>query len=101
MWRLWRARWSLVDAPWPDHMGDVEQEAELFAAWNMGWFGPFAYPKNLERARGAPGWARSGRPWWARGARLARRAVTRRAGRGATPMKIATRLPSSRRGALR
>jgi hypothetical protein len=43
---------DLVDARWPDPMGDPKQEPELFAAWTMGWFGPFAFPGNLERATG-------------------------------------------------
>ncbi|MDF2924324.1 MAG: hypothetical protein K0R57_3238 [Paenibacillaceae bacterium] len=39
-----------VDRPWPDGMGDPQQDARLFDAWSMGQFGPFAYPGNLERA---------------------------------------------------
>jgi hypothetical protein len=39
-----------VNRPWPDHMGDPQQEPMLFGAWSMGNFGPFAFPGNLERA---------------------------------------------------
>jgi hypothetical protein len=39
-----------VAAPWPDHMGDPKAEPMLFGAWSMGFFGPFAFPGNLERA---------------------------------------------------
>lgn len=35
---------------WPDGMGDPKAEPELFAAWSMGFFGPFAYPQGLGRA---------------------------------------------------
>jgi hypothetical protein len=41
---------DIVDQPWPDGMGDSKAEPELFAAWSMGYFGPFAYPGNLQRA---------------------------------------------------
>lgn len=41
---------DIVDEPWPDAMGDPEGEPDLFAAWSMGWFGPFVFPGNLERA---------------------------------------------------
>ncbi|HSI86559.1 MAG: DUF4261 domain-containing protein [Candidatus Methylacidiphilales bacterium] len=41
---------DVVDRPWPDHMGDPQGEPMLFAAWMMGWFGPFAYPRGLKRA---------------------------------------------------
>ncbi len=48
---------DIVDALWPDAMGDPKAEAELFGAWTLGWFGPFAYPGNLERAVAqAHGW---------------------------------------------
>ncbi len=39
-----------VDQPWPDHMGDAQNEAMLFGAWSMGFFGPFAFPGGLQRA---------------------------------------------------
>lgn len=39
-----------VKATWPDHMGDPQSETNLFGAWSMGYFGPFAYPGALERA---------------------------------------------------
>src|SRR5262245_21029159 len=42
---------DLIEQPWPDEMGDSERAAELFAAWSMGWFGPFVFPGNLERAQ--------------------------------------------------
>lgn len=35
---------------WPDHMGDAKTEFELFGAWSMGFFGPFTFPGNLQRA---------------------------------------------------
>lgn len=44
---------DVVDHPWPDDMGSVtgsEDDSMLFAAWGMGWFGPFVYPGSLERA---------------------------------------------------
>lgn len=41
---------DLVDRPWPDHMGDANEEFMIFGAWSMGHFGPFAYPGCLERA---------------------------------------------------
>jgi hypothetical protein len=42
---------DVVDAPWPDHMGDNEKEMELFTAWSMGFMGPHTWPGALERAR--------------------------------------------------
>src|SRR5687768_698922 len=39
-----------VAAPWPDHMGDPKTDPMLFGAWSMGFFGPFAWPGNFERA---------------------------------------------------
>ncbi len=39
-----------VPHPWPDHMGNPKTEITLFGAWSMGHFGPFAYPRGLERA---------------------------------------------------
>jgi hypothetical protein len=45
---------DLVDLPWPDDMGDPKSPDEarqmLFAAWSMGYLGPFTFPGNLERA---------------------------------------------------
>lgn len=41
---------DLVDRPWPDSMGDPQQEPQLFGAWAMGQFGPFTFPGSLERA---------------------------------------------------
>jgi hypothetical protein len=41
---------DLQDRVWPDHMGNPRDAPELFAAWSMGHFGPFAFPGNLERA---------------------------------------------------
>lgn len=39
-----------VDHPWPDSMGDPDNEPMIFAAWSMGAFGPFTYPGGLGRA---------------------------------------------------
>lgn len=39
-----------VARPWPDGMGDPQNEFTLFGAWSMGHFGPFTYPRGLERA---------------------------------------------------
>ena len=41
---------DVVHRPWPDAMGDPQTDTELFCAWSMGHFGPFAYPHNLDRA---------------------------------------------------
>ena len=41
---------DIVDRPWPDHMGDAKTESITFGAWAMGHFGPFAYPRGLERS---------------------------------------------------
>lgn len=41
---------DLVDAPWPDAMGNAKDEPDLFAAWVMGGFGPFVFPGCLDRA---------------------------------------------------
>jgi hypothetical protein len=38
------------DQQWPDHTGDAKEQWQLFGAWTMGWFGPFTYPGNLQRA---------------------------------------------------
>ena len=39
-----------VSGQWPDHGGDPKADARLHAAWNVGHFGPFAYPGGLQRA---------------------------------------------------
>lgn len=42
---------DVLDAKWPDRMGDPKgPEAPLFAAWGLGQFGPSTYPGALERA---------------------------------------------------
>lgn len=42
---------EIADRPWPDDMGQPDPEhVELFAAWSMGFFGPFVFPGNLARA---------------------------------------------------
>jgi hypothetical protein len=41
-----------VDRPWPDDMGDPKENAEVFAAWSMGHFGPYTYPGGLQRLMG-------------------------------------------------
>ena len=38
---------DVVNQPWPDTMGGPKSDVETFAAWSMGWFGPFAYPGGL------------------------------------------------------
>lgn len=42
---------DLVDRPWPDAMGDPKTDLDTFGAWSMGYFGPFAFPGGLARAR--------------------------------------------------
>lgn len=42
---------DVVDQPWPDDMGSPQIDPDLFAAWSMGYFGPFTYPGGLGRAR--------------------------------------------------
>jgi hypothetical protein len=42
---------DIVDRAWPDKMGDPKNESMLFGAWSMGYFGPFTFPGNFERAR--------------------------------------------------
>jgi hypothetical protein len=42
---------DLVDRPWPDAMGDPKSDPSIFGAWSMGFFGPFAFPGGLTRAR--------------------------------------------------
>lgn len=39
-----------VDHPWPDDMGDPEDDPALFSAWGTGQFGPFTHPGSLTRA---------------------------------------------------
>ena len=41
---------DVVDRRWPDHMGDPKTEGMLFGCWSMGHFGPFSYPRGLQRA---------------------------------------------------
>ncbi len=41
---------DIVDQPWPDEMGDPENQPEIFTAWTAGQFGPFAFPGGLARA---------------------------------------------------
>ncbi len=41
---------NLFDQRWPDEMGDPKSDPMLFGSWTMGYFGPFTYPGNLERA---------------------------------------------------
>lgn len=50
---------DVFPSPWPDHMGDPATEAQLFASWGMGHFGPLTYPGGLERAC-AQSWRWSG-----------------------------------------
>lgn len=42
---------DLVEAPWPDSMGDPQGDVDLFGAWSMGHFGPWVFPGNLGRAQ--------------------------------------------------
>lgn len=41
---------DIVSHPWPDDMGSPQAAPALFAAWSMGYFGPFTYPGGLMRA---------------------------------------------------
>ena len=41
---------DVVDQPWPDALGDPQNETELFTAWSQGHFGPTTYPGSLLRA---------------------------------------------------
>jgi hypothetical protein len=41
---------DLVNQPWPDAMGHPKSDPIVFGAWTMGFFGPFTYPGNFERA---------------------------------------------------
>ncbi|MEA2164821.1 MAG: hypothetical protein QOK37_2948 [Thermoanaerobaculia bacterium] len=42
---------NIVDHVWPDAMGDTTKDVDVFGAWAMGHFGPFAYPGSLSRAK--------------------------------------------------
>ena len=42
---------DVVNQPWPDSMGDPKTDPTVFAAWSMGFFGPFAFPGGLARAQ--------------------------------------------------
>lgn len=42
---------DVVNQPWPDAMGDPKSELQIFGAWSMGNFGPFAFPGSLARAQ--------------------------------------------------
>lgn len=42
---------DLVGHTWPDSMGDPRNDVDTFGAWSMGYFGPFAFPGNLQRAQ--------------------------------------------------
>jgi hypothetical protein len=46
---------DVIDAPWPDDMGDPQSpdtsKQMLFGAWSMGFMGPFSWPGNLARAK--------------------------------------------------
>jgi len=49
---------DIVDAPWPDAMGDPKEDVALFGAWSVGAFGPFTFPGSLVRACAqSMGWA--------------------------------------------
>jgi len=45
---------DVIDAPWPDDMGDPKGDVALFGAWSMGWLGPHVFPDNLARALRQP-----------------------------------------------
>jgi hypothetical protein len=36
---------------WPDNMGDSKTDPMLFGAWSMGFWGPYAFPGNFQRAQ--------------------------------------------------
>lgn len=42
---------DVIDAPWPDHMGDPKAEPHLFAAWSLGLMGPGTWRGGLARAK--------------------------------------------------
>ncbi|MEZ6040903.1 MAG: DUF4261 domain-containing protein [Planctomycetaceae bacterium] len=41
---------DVVNRQWPDSMGDPQSSSTLFGAWVMGQFGPFTFPRSMERA---------------------------------------------------
>lgn len=41
---------DVVNHPWPDGMGDPQQESLIFGAWSMSCFGPVTFPGGLQRA---------------------------------------------------
>jgi Domain of unknown function (DUF4261) len=41
---------DIIDGTWPDSMGDPKNEPEVYAAWEMAYFGPGAWPRSLARA---------------------------------------------------
>src|SRR5262249_42736079 len=41
---------DVVEDAWPDGMGDPKEDADLFAAWSMGFLGTVTYPGGLARA---------------------------------------------------
>jgi hypothetical protein len=41
---------DIIDGTWPDSMGDMDEQRELFAAWMAAYFGPGAWPRGLARA---------------------------------------------------
>ena len=41
---------DIYNDTWPDGMGDPQEDPDVFAAWSMGHFGPFAFPGGLARA---------------------------------------------------
>jgi hypothetical protein len=41
---------DLTDRPWPDHMGDPQNDPEIYASWATGNFGPGTWPGALKRA---------------------------------------------------
>lgn len=45
-----RAVVEVVGECWPDHLGDPDDEPDLFNAWGMGFFGQSAWPGCLSRA---------------------------------------------------
>lgn len=41
---------DVVNHPWPDSMGDPQQNPEIFGAWSISCFGPATFPGGLHRA---------------------------------------------------
>lgn len=41
---------DVVNAVWPDEMGDPKTDSATFAAWSMGGYGPFVYPGSFKRS---------------------------------------------------